>query len=314
MHNATQPVLCCLGRSVAGNPTQFVLERMLAAAQLDWRVFTVEVEESSVEDALRGLAAMNIDALKVIQDYDGWLASDFLINAASNQVVCDSTTADTVKLESGEWLVWNSQSEGWFWWHDRFQPFVTRQSSDEITRSTRLLLVGDSLLTRGVFDSITRAGPSNEETDRRDYGDIIWVGGPTSLQCDEVEKSAKAAGLGLRLATFESLNSLSEYLQPSAVAELSESQRVVTDCVVGPGFEEWSEFASLLERASVAIGTLCAVDDAGSSLAASEIQAEARISSSELTAAALAFDFKRWTGEEPDFDLMLEAIEEFNEF
>lgn len=48
-----------MGQPVAGNPTQFMMERALAAADLDWRCLTLEVTPADLADALRGMRAMN---------------------------------------------------------------------------------------------------------------------------------------------------------------------------------------------------------------------------------------------------------------
>jgi shikimate dehydrogenase len=47
-----------MGQPVAGNPTQFMMERAFAAAGLDWRYLTLEVAPDQLGDAVRGLKAM----------------------------------------------------------------------------------------------------------------------------------------------------------------------------------------------------------------------------------------------------------------
>jgi len=47
-----------MGQPVAGNPTQFMMERAFDAAGLEWRYLTLEVSPASLEDALRGFRAM----------------------------------------------------------------------------------------------------------------------------------------------------------------------------------------------------------------------------------------------------------------
>ncbi|MFO0818075.1 MAG: shikimate dehydrogenase [Pirellulales bacterium] len=47
-----------MGQPVAGNPTQFMMERAFAAAKLDWRYLTLEVPPERLGDAVRGLRAM----------------------------------------------------------------------------------------------------------------------------------------------------------------------------------------------------------------------------------------------------------------
>ena len=56
--SALQELVCCMGQPVAGNPTQFMMERAFVAAELDWRYLTLEVSPDNLEDAMRGLRAM----------------------------------------------------------------------------------------------------------------------------------------------------------------------------------------------------------------------------------------------------------------
>jgi shikimate dehydrogenase len=53
-----QQIVCCLGQPVAGNPTQFMMERAFAAAGLDWRYLTLEVPPERLGDAVKGLGAL----------------------------------------------------------------------------------------------------------------------------------------------------------------------------------------------------------------------------------------------------------------
>jgi shikimate dehydrogenase len=47
-----------MGQPVAGNPTQYMLEKAFAAANLDWRYLTLEVSPENLADAVRGMKAM----------------------------------------------------------------------------------------------------------------------------------------------------------------------------------------------------------------------------------------------------------------
>lgn len=47
-----------MGQPVAGNPTQFMMERAFAAAGLDWRYLTFEVPAEQLTNAILGLRAM----------------------------------------------------------------------------------------------------------------------------------------------------------------------------------------------------------------------------------------------------------------
>jgi shikimate dehydrogenase len=56
--SSLQEIVCCMGQPVAGNPTQFMMERAFAAAGLDWRYLTLEVPSAKLADAMRGMRAM----------------------------------------------------------------------------------------------------------------------------------------------------------------------------------------------------------------------------------------------------------------
>jgi shikimate dehydrogenase len=53
-----QPILALIGYPVAGNPTQFMMERAFARHQLDCRFLTLEVAPDALGDAVRGMLAM----------------------------------------------------------------------------------------------------------------------------------------------------------------------------------------------------------------------------------------------------------------
>jgi shikimate dehydrogenase len=53
-----QEVVCCLGQPVAGNPTQYMMEKAFAAAGLDWKYLTCDVPPENLGDAVRGIRAL----------------------------------------------------------------------------------------------------------------------------------------------------------------------------------------------------------------------------------------------------------------
>ena len=44
-----EEIVCCMGQPVAGNPTQFIMERAFNAAGLDWRYLTLEVPPENLK-------------------------------------------------------------------------------------------------------------------------------------------------------------------------------------------------------------------------------------------------------------------------
>jgi len=55
---ALQEVVALLGCPAAGNPAQYLFERMIAAAGLDWKFVTLDVQSERIAEAIQGVAAM----------------------------------------------------------------------------------------------------------------------------------------------------------------------------------------------------------------------------------------------------------------
>lgn len=53
-----QPIACVMGHPIAGNPTQFAVERALAAADIDLRFLSLDVPPEQLADAIGGVRAM----------------------------------------------------------------------------------------------------------------------------------------------------------------------------------------------------------------------------------------------------------------
>lgn len=60
-----QNVCCLMGQPIAGNPTQYMLEKAFEAARLDWRFLTFEVPALDLEGALRGARIFGFDGIMV---------------------------------------------------------------------------------------------------------------------------------------------------------------------------------------------------------------------------------------------------------
>ncbi len=89
--DSLQEIVCCMGQPVAGNPTQFMIERAFAAAGLDWRYLTLEVAPEHLADAIRGFRAMGFTGgnltiphkVAVIQHLDGLSEAAELMGAVN---------------------------------------------------------------------------------------------------------------------------------------------------------------------------------------------------------------------------------------
>ena len=67
MSRIVEPVVCCLGESAGGDPTQFVMERLTREAGLDWRFITAELSADQIGLAVAGIRAMNFDGIAFLE-------------------------------------------------------------------------------------------------------------------------------------------------------------------------------------------------------------------------------------------------------
>lgn len=64
-----QPIVCCLGDDVGGNPTQFVLERAFTERALsDWKLFSAEIRNEQIGEALAAFELLGIDSVLLLTD------------------------------------------------------------------------------------------------------------------------------------------------------------------------------------------------------------------------------------------------------
>ena len=60
MDGTTEPIIVVIGHPIAGNPSQFAVERALRAMKLDWRVLSFDVEPENIAAALEGFSVTGI--------------------------------------------------------------------------------------------------------------------------------------------------------------------------------------------------------------------------------------------------------------
>jgi shikimate dehydrogenase len=66
MASNLQSVVCCLGDPVAGNPTQFLMQRASTALGIDWTFLTSEVAPERLKDAMLGIRALQFSGMAVL--------------------------------------------------------------------------------------------------------------------------------------------------------------------------------------------------------------------------------------------------------
>ncbi len=58
-----QSIICCVGDPVAGNPTQFLMQRAAAALGMDWIFVTAEVSSDKIREAFAGIRALQFSGV-----------------------------------------------------------------------------------------------------------------------------------------------------------------------------------------------------------------------------------------------------------
>jgi shikimate dehydrogenase len=66
---SVQEICALVGRPVAGNPTQFMMEKAFAGHNLDWRYLSFDVAPEALGDAIRGMRAMEFRGGNVTKPY-----------------------------------------------------------------------------------------------------------------------------------------------------------------------------------------------------------------------------------------------------
>ncbi|HEY4311150.1 MAG TPA: shikimate dehydrogenase [Pirellulales bacterium] len=64
-----QEVCALLGQAVAGNPTQYMMEKLFVHHGLDWRYLTLEVTPEDLGDAIRGIRALGFRGANITKPH-----------------------------------------------------------------------------------------------------------------------------------------------------------------------------------------------------------------------------------------------------
>jgi shikimate dehydrogenase len=278
--SAIQEVVCCVGHPVAGNPTQFMMQRALAAAGLDWCCLTLEVAPEDLEDAIRGIRALGFKGANLHHPHK--ISAIPFLNSISetarrmNAVNCICRVKDELHGE-------NTDGQG----------FVESLHAITEVRDRRVLLLGAGGAASAIAVELGVAGVAEvqianrtaeraaELVERLNEQQLVnatqhpWED-PIDVS-DEVGILINATAIGYLDADAE---------VPVRVGSFSPSL-VVADVIVNPP-NTW------LLREAEARG--CTV-----------------LKGLDMLVRQAALDFKLWTGREPDTAVMREAVEEFLE-
>jgi shikimate dehydrogenase len=278
--SAIQEIVCCMSQPVAGNPTQFMMERAFAAAGLDWRYLTLEVAPENLADAIRGLRALGFRG--------GNLASPHKTAAISHLDALSESAAligavNCVHREGEKLLGENTEGKG----------FVQSLRGAVDPAGKSVVILGAGVVARAIAVELGRSGVAEITIVNRtaERGQTL-----VALLNERVKVSARLIHLSGDYAVAENAGIVVnatpiEAGDPDARVPLDvdslRAPMVVADVVVDPP-------QSQLVRDAAARGCTT-LDGLGMFVNQSLIS------------------FKIWTGVDPDPEVVREALEEYLE-
>ncbi len=300
MESTTQPILCCIGVSVAGCPTQYLMERAFAARGLDWRAISVEVAPELLTIALDGMAAMNFKALRIYPSLDSTAVQAF---GEFNPLTRFVGAATSATLTAEGWQAWD---------HYGFGALQIARSALDLSHSV-CWLHGDTPQNRSVLAALQAERQSDQAMPAR----IIWTDRPETLPESLNE---------LHLETLDLKNHSETRVSPASDAAMAAS--VETSQTEHPESFGWmGNIPNLL----FFVDNTAVLSDMQCELLVKQVKglqlftrapASARLMGTSLTLisemdiaiAAEAYDFQRWTNQPPDCGLFRDAYDEFGAF
>ena len=290
--STTQPIICCLGQSVAGQPTQFLLDRAFAALRLQWQALSVEVRPEKLALVCEATIEMGFHGLRFYEAIAS-IACPYLANPSSlERFVGFSSSAISQK---DRWQVWDSLGYGWI--------DLLKQN-----RVEALWLHGDSRTTRSLFAALATSNLK-----------WIWTEAPASLLTDEVDLPDFVRGQVADRASADSVTLskpihelLGCSLQPTGdnietpVSRLA----IVTEQNQLPEAQYTETLANQIALMNVQLLTPSTLR-LSESLAALRF---AQLSQADVAVAAELYDFQRWTGKTIDVSILRDAYDEYCDF
>jgi shikimate dehydrogenase len=279
-HPAIQEIVAVFGQPVAGNPTQYMMEKAFAQAGLDWRYLTLEVAPEKLGDAILGMRAMGFRGcnltiphkVAVLQYLD-----------STSEVATLMGAVNCVNRVGGELIGDNTDGKG----------FV--QSLRELTdpAGKNVVILGAGGAARAIAVEIALAGATaltivnRGEQRGRELVDLLneKVKVPTQYVPWEGDYRVPPEAEVVINATSIGLSDPSARV-PLAIDTL-ESDMIVADVVFNP-----PQTRLLRDAASRGCQTL---DGLG------------------MLVNQAVIGFKIWTGRDPDPQVMRDALEEFLE-
>ncbi|MBM4089293.1 MAG: shikimate dehydrogenase [Planctomycetes bacterium] len=269
-----------MGQPVAGNPTQFMMERAFQAAGLDWCCLTLEVSPENLGDAVRGVRAMGFKGanvtiphkVAVIEYLDSLTESAALMGAAN----CIYRAEDKLVGE-------NTDGKG----------FVQSLRTVSDPAGKKIVLLGAGGVARAIAVALGTAGAGhitvvNRTRERGEaLADLLNEKAGTSARFIAWEEELAVPEDAEILINATSVGVLDPEMPLPLKLDTLKPPLVVADVVFNPPCT-WLLQEARQRGCTTLNGLGMLVNQA-------------------------ALDFEIWTGRQPDAAIMREAVEEFLE-
>lgn len=271
---ALQEIVALLGAPAAGNPAQYLYERMLEAAGLDWRFLTLEVTPERLADAIAGVAALG---------FRGVVLSGPL-RAAALPLMASASPAATF---SGAVSLVDRQPTGLVGHMTDGRGAVEALRTHIDPNGNHVLIVGAGAAARATALELSLTNVAE------------------ILICDRSPE--RAAALVEALNALEAAPAAAVPWQ--AVIEIPERVGIVVSAVPAAGPKPTVEFSGL--RNDLVMADFALVAQPSPVVAAAIKHGACTIDGLEIHCEKTAIDFHTWTGVEPDTEMLRDAIDEY---
>lgn len=271
---ALQEIVALLGCPAAGNPAQYLFERAIEAAGIDWRFVTFDVEPARIGDAIAGVAALGLR---------GCLLDGPLQEAAAAIV---ATMTPSATFSGGVSLI-DRQAEGLVGHMTDGRGVIEALRSHVDPASTQVLILGGGPVARATALELTLA---------RCPGIVI---------CDPQAERGDAT-----VAAINGLDDAAATALPwQPTIDIPDAVGIIVSVLPAEGSAYGIGFNSL--RGDIVVADLSLVPQPSPLIALATAAGACTIDGLEIHAEKVAIDFQAWTGTCPDTDMLREALDEF---
>jgi shikimate dehydrogenase len=271
---ALQEVVALLGCPAAGNPAQYLFERMIAAAGLDWQFVTLDVPPERIVEAIHGAAAMG---------FRGCLLSGPL-RAAALSAVASASPAATF---AGAVSLIDRQPGGPAGHMTDGRGVLESLRSHVDPTGARVLILGAGAVARATALELSLSG----------VGEIVV--------CDRTPERAEAlveALTGMATAPASAIPWEGSIAIPERIG-------IVVTAVPTDGPKPLVPLAGL--RPDLVVADLALVSQPAPVVTAARAAGACVIDGLEIHCERTAIDFHTLTGIEPDTEMLRDALDEF---